>query len=44
MFQFMRRALADNLAELRKQPLDSLLASRYQRLRAYGNFKDATPK
>jgi acetyl-CoA carboxylase carboxyl transferase subunit alpha len=44
MFQFMRRALADNLAELRKQPIDTLLAARYQRLRAYGNFKDATPK
>lgn len=40
MFQFLRRALADNLAELRKLPLEALLASRYQRLRAYGNYKE----
>lgn len=40
MFQFLRRALADNLAELRKLPLETLLASRYQRLRAYGNYKE----
>ena len=40
MFQFMRRALADNLAELRKLPLEALLAARYQRLRGYGNYKE----
>jgi acetyl-CoA carboxylase carboxyl transferase subunit alpha len=44
MFQSMRRALADTLAELRKQPLDALLAARYQRLRAYGSFKEAPAK
>ncbi|MEW6253658.1 MAG: acetyl-CoA carboxylase carboxyltransferase subunit alpha [Planctomycetota bacterium] len=44
MFQNMRRALTDTLAELRKQPLDALLAARYQRLRAYGSFKEAPAK
>jgi acetyl-CoA carboxylase carboxyl transferase subunit alpha len=44
MFQSMRRALADTLAELRKQPPDALLAARYQRLRAYGSFKEAPAK
>ncbi|MEW6119897.1 MAG: acetyl-CoA carboxylase carboxyltransferase subunit alpha [Pseudomonadota bacterium] len=44
MFQSMRRALTDTLAELRKQPLDDLLAARYQRLRAYGSFKEAAVK
>lgn len=44
MFQSMRRALTDTLAELRKQPLDDLLAARYQRLRAYGSFKEAAAK
>jgi acetyl-CoA carboxylase carboxyl transferase subunit alpha len=40
MFQAMRRALTETLAELRKQPLDALLDARYQRLRAYGSFKE----
>ncbi len=44
MFQAMRRALTDTLAELRKQPLDTLLDSRYQRLRAYGSFKEVPAK
>ncbi len=44
MFQTMRRALADTLAELRKQPLDALLTARYQRLRTYGSFKEAPAK
>ncbi len=44
MFQAMRRALTDTLAELRKQPLDALLAARYQRLRAYGSFKETPAK
>ncbi len=44
MFQAMRRALTDTLAELRKQPLDALLATRYQRLRAYGSFKEIPAK
>ncbi len=44
MFQTMRRALVDTLAELRKQPIDDLLAARYQRLRAYGSFKEAAAK
>ncbi len=44
MFQSMRRALTDTLGELRKQPLDVLLDARYQRLRAYGSFKETPAK
>lgn len=44
MFQSMRRALTDTLVELRKQPLDTLLDARYQRLRAYGSYKEAPAK
>jgi acetyl-CoA carboxylase carboxyl transferase subunit alpha len=44
MFQSMRRALADTLTELRKQSPDALLGARYQRLRAYGSFKEAPVK
>ncbi len=44
MFQAMRRALTDTLAELRKQPLDALLDTRYKRLRAYGSFKETPTK
>ena len=44
MFQSMRRALTDTLAELRKQPPDALLDARYQRLRAYGSYKETPAK
>jgi acetyl-CoA carboxylase carboxyl transferase subunit alpha len=44
MFQSMRRALTDTLVELRKQPLDTLLDARYQRLRAYGSYKEIPAK
>lgn len=44
MFQTMRRALTDTLTELRKLPLDTLLDARYQRLRAYGSFKEIPVK
>jgi len=44
MFQNMRRALTDTLAEVREQPVDALLTARYQRLRAYGSFKEAPAK
>ena len=44
MFQAMRRALTDTLAELRKQPLDALLDTRYKRLRAYGSYKEIPAK
>jgi acetyl-CoA carboxylase carboxyl transferase subunit alpha len=44
MFQNMRRALTDTLSELRKPSLDALLAARYQRLRAYGSFKENPAK
>jgi len=44
MFLSMRRALTDTLGELRKQPLDTLLDARYQRLRAYGSYKETPLK
>jgi acetyl-CoA carboxylase carboxyl transferase subunit alpha len=44
MFQSMRRALTDTLAELRKQPAEAMLGARYQRLRAYGSFKEVPAK
>lgn len=44
MFRTMRRVLGETLAELREQPLDALLTARYQRLRAYGSFKEAATK
>ena len=44
MFQSMRRALTDTLSELRKHPADTLLNMRYQRLRAYGSFKETPAK
>ncbi|MDP2030323.1 MAG: acetyl-CoA carboxylase carboxyltransferase subunit alpha [Thiobacillus sp.] len=44
LFQTMRRALTETLAELRKQPLDALLDARYKRLRAYGSFKEVPAK
>ncbi len=40
MYTGMRKALADTMAELRNQPLDALLNKRYQRLMAYGRFKE----
>ena len=44
MFQNMRRALTDTLSELRTPSLDALLTARYQRLRAYGSFKEVPAK
>ncbi|MGV8990143.1 MAG: acetyl-CoA carboxylase carboxyltransferase subunit alpha [Thiobacillus sp.] len=44
MFQSMRRALTDTLADLNKLPLDGLLNARYKRLRAYGSFKETPAK
>lgn len=44
MFQNMRRALTETLSELRKPSLDALLAERYQRLRAYGSYKETPAK
>jgi acetyl-CoA carboxylase carboxyl transferase subunit alpha len=40
MYTSMRKALADTLAEVRHQPLDGLLDKRYQRLMAYGRYKE----
>ncbi|HEY9098212.1 MAG TPA: acetyl-CoA carboxylase carboxyltransferase subunit alpha [Thiobacillus sp.] len=44
MFQSMRKVLTDTLADLRKQSPDALLNARYQRLRAYGSFKEIPVK
>jgi acetyl-CoA carboxylase carboxyl transferase subunit alpha len=40
MYTNIRKALGDTLAEVRNQPLDGLLNKRYQRLMAYGRFKE----
>lgn len=43
MFCNLRRVLVENLAELRNQPLDVLLNKRYERLMAYGRYKEDKP-
>jgi acetyl-CoA carboxylase carboxyl transferase subunit alpha len=40
MYTRIRKALADTLNEVRHQPLDALLNARYQRLMAYGRYKE----
>ena len=40
MYTNIRKALADTLAEVRHQPVDGLLKDRYQRLMAYGRYKE----
>ena len=42
MMQGMKRALHDSLTGLTTQPVDQLLASRFDRLMHYGKFKDAS--
>ncbi len=42
MMQGMKRALHDSLKGLTTQPVDQLLASRFDRLMHYGKFKDAS--
>ena len=42
MMQSMKRALHDSLKGLTTQPVDQLLASRFDRLMHYGKFKDAS--
>ncbi len=42
MMQSMKRALHDSLKGLITQPVDPLLASRFDRLMHYGKFKDAS--
>ncbi|MBP9528960.1 MAG: acetyl-CoA carboxylase carboxyltransferase subunit alpha [Laribacter sp.] len=42
MMQSMKRALHDSLKGLITQPVDQLLASRFDRLMHYGKFKDAS--
>ena len=40
MYTRIRKVLADTLNEVRHQPLDALLNARYQRLMAYGRYKE----
>lgn len=40
MMQTMRRALQEALSDVQAQPLDNLLEVRFQRLMAYGKFKE----
>jgi acetyl-CoA carboxylase carboxyl transferase subunit alpha len=40
MFTQLRKVLAETLAEVRNQPLDALLNKRYERLMAYGRYKE----
>jgi acetyl-CoA carboxylase carboxyl transferase subunit alpha len=41
MIQTMRKTLQDSLAELQERPVDDLLKTRFDRLMAYGKFKDS---
>lgn len=43
MYTQLRRVLAETLAEVRNQPLDALLNKRYERLMAYGRYKEDKP-
>ena len=40
MYTRLRGVLAETLAEVRNQPLDALLNKRYERLMAYGRYKE----
>ncbi len=40
MYTQLRKALAETLSEVRNQPLDALLSKRYERLMAYGRYKE----
>jgi len=40
MYTQLRKVLAETLAEVRIQPLDALLNKRYERLMAYGRYKE----
>ena len=44
MMQSMKKSLQEALADLVKQPLDSLLKTRYARLMSYGRFKEPAAK
>lgn len=44
MMQTLRRALQEALADLQAQPLDKLLEARFQRLMAYGKFKEVADR
>jgi acetyl-CoA carboxylase carboxyl transferase subunit alpha len=40
MYTRLRKVLAETIAEVRNQPLDALLSKRYERLMAYGRYKE----
>ncbi len=40
MYTQIRKVLAETLSEVRNQPLDALLNKRYERLMAYGRYKE----
>ena len=40
----LRRTLKEHLAKLQVKPIDTLLATRYERLMSYGKFKEAAAK
>ncbi|WP_124948498.1 acetyl-CoA carboxylase carboxyltransferase subunit alpha [Sulfuriferula thiophila] len=44
MMHAMKTALEESLADLQKQPIDTLLKTRYQRLMSYGRYKDTPAK
>jgi len=44
MMQTLRRALQEAVAEAQAQPLDKLLEARFQRLMAYGKFKEVADR
>lgn len=44
MMHSMKSALEESLADLQKQPIDTLLKTRYQRLMSYGRYKDTPAK
>lgn len=44
MMQSLRRALADELAQLQTQSLENLLEARHERLMGYGKFKEISVK
>jgi len=44
MMHAMKTALQETLADVQKQPIDTLLKTRYQRLMSYGRYKETPAK
>jgi acetyl-CoA carboxylase carboxyl transferase subunit alpha len=44
MMQTLRKTLQDALSEAQAKPLDALIETRFERLMAYGKFKEAAPR